>query len=86
MEGTTTQRLANQIMQMETAVDGVIDRIQKIEGMLQELESSRPVVYINEDTALLSSEDADIRFIRGKLNDELSSLHNEHVLQGDPTS
>ena len=85
MEGTT-QRLANQIMQMETAVDGVLDRIRKIEGMLEELESSRPVVYINEDTALLSSRDADIQFIRGKLNDELSDLHNEHVLQGDPAS
>ena len=85
MEGTT-QRLANQIMQMETAVDGVLDRIQKIEGMLEELESSRPVVYINEDTALLSSRDADIQFIRGKLNDELSDLCNEHVLQGDPSS
>lgn len=85
MEGTT-QRLANQIMQMETAVDGVLDRIRKIEGMLEELESSRPVVYINEDTALLSSRDADIQFIRGKLNDELSDLHNEHVLQGDPSS
>ncbi len=85
MEGTT-QRLANQIMQMETAVDGVLDRIRKIEGMLEELESSRPVVYIDEDTALLSSRDADIQFIRGKLNDELSDLHNEHVLQGDPSS
>ena len=85
MEGTT-QRLANQIMQMETAVDGVLDRIRKIEGMLEELESSRPVVYINEDTALLSSRDADIQFIRGELNDELSDLHNEHVLQGDPAS
>ena len=82
MEGTT-QRLANQIMQMETAVDGVLDRIRKIEGMLEELESSRPVVYINEDTALLSSRDADIQFIRGKLNDELSDLCNQQLLQGD---
>lgn len=85
MEGTT-QRLANQIMQMETTVDGVIDRIRKIEEMIEELESSRPVVYINEDTALLSSRDVDIQFIRGKLNDELSDLRNEHILQGDPTS
>lgn len=85
MEGTT-QRLANQIMQMETTVDGVIDRIRKIEGMIEELETSRPVVYINEDTALLSSRDADIKFIRGKLNDELSDLRNKHVLQGDPPS
>ena len=82
----TAQRLANQLMQMETTVDGVIDRIRKIEDMLQELENSRPVVYIDEDTALLSSKEADIRFIRGKLNNELSDLRNEHILQGDPSS
>jgi hypothetical protein len=73
-------------MQVETAVDGVLDRIRKIEGMLKDLESSRPVVYIDEDTALLSSREADIRFIKGKLNDELSDLCNEHVLQGDQAS
>lgn len=82
----TTQRLANQLMQMETTVDGVIDRIRKIEDMLQELESSRPVVYIDEDTALLSSNEADIRFIRGELNNELSDLRNEQLLQGDKAS
>lgn len=82
----TTQRLANQLMQMETTVDGVIDRIRKIEDMLQELENSRPVVYIDEDTALLSSKEADIRFIRGKLNNELSDLRNEQLLQGDKAS
>jgi len=82
----TTQRLANQLMQMETTVDGVIDRIRKIEDMLQELENSRPVVYIDEDTALLSSNEADIRFIRGELNNELSDLRNEQLLQGDKAS
>ena len=82
----TTQRLANQLMQMETTVDGVIDRIRKIEDMLQELESSRPVVYIDEDTALLSSKEADIRFIREELNNELSDLRNEQLLQGDKAS
>jgi hypothetical protein len=71
---------------METTVDGVIDRIRKIEDMLQELESSRPVVYIDEDTALLSSKEADIRFIRGELNNELSDLRNEQLLQGDKAS
>ena len=79
----TTQRLANQLMQMETTVDGVIDRIRKIEDMLQELENSRPVVYIDEDTALLSSNEADIRFIRGGLNNELSDLCNEQLCKGN---
>ena len=80
MEG---QRLANQILQMETIVDGVIDRIQKIEAMIEDLEKSRPTIYVNEDTALLSSEDADIKFVRGKLDNELSNLRNEQLLQGD---
>lgn len=80
MEG---QRLANHLSQMETTVDGVIDRIQKIEAMIQDLETSRPVVYINEDTALISSAEADIKFVRGKLTDELSDMRNKQLLQGD---
>jgi hypothetical protein len=81
MEGT--QRLANQIMQMETAVDGVIDRIRKIEAMIEDMENSRPVLYINEDTALLTSEEADIRFIKGKINDELSDMRNKYLHKGN---
>lgn len=78
-----TKRMANQIKQMEHTVDGMIDRINKLETMLSDIEASRPVVYIDEDTALISSNEADIRWVKGKVENELSDLRNEHVLQGD---
>ena len=78
-----TKRMANQLKQMEHTVDGMIDRINKLEKMLSDMEKSRPVVYIDEDTALLSSNEADIRFIKSKVGDELSDLRNKQLLQGD---
>jgi predicted nucleic acid-binding Zn-ribbon protein len=78
-----TKRMANQIMQMENTVDGMIDRINKLEELLSDIEKSRPVVYINEDTALISSNEADIRWVKGKVESELSDLRNEQLLQGD---
>jgi predicted nucleic acid-binding Zn-ribbon protein len=78
-----TKRMANQIMQMENTVDGMIDRINKLEELLSDIEKSRPVVYINEDTALISSNEADIRWVKGKVENELSDLRNEQLLQGD---
>ena len=81
-----TKRMANQLKQMENTVDGMIDRIQKLETLLSQLESSRPVLYIDEDTALLSSNEADIRFLKskaeGELN-ELSDLCNEQLCKGN---
>ena len=78
--------MANQLKQMENTVDGMIDRIQKLETLLSQLESSRPVLYIDEDTALLSSNEADIRFLKskaeGELN-ELSDLRNEQLCKGN---
>lgn len=78
-----TKRMANQLKQMENTVDGMIDRINKLEKMLSDIEASRPVVYIDEDTALISSNEADIRFIKGKVENELSDLCNQQLLQGD---
>lgn len=81
-----TKRMANQLEQMESTMDGIIDRINRLEELLSDIEKSRPVVYVDEDTALISSNEADIRFIKKKAEDkldELSSMHNEYLLQGD---
>lgn len=78
-----TKRMANQLEQIEQTVDGMVDRINRLEKMLSDMESSRPLVYIDEDTALLSSNEADIRFIKSKVGDELSDLRNKQLLQGD---
>lgn len=75
-----TKRMANQINQVETALGGVVDRIHGIERMLSDLKKSRPVVYVDEDTALITSNEADIQFIRRNQEDELSSLQHEHIL------
>jgi tRNA pseudouridine-54 N-methylase len=78
-----TKRMANHLKQMEITVDGMIDRINKLEELLSEIEKSRPVVYIDEDTALISSNEADIRWVKGKVESELSDLCNKQLLQGD---
>lgn len=78
-----TKRMANQLEQIEQTVDGMVDRINRLEKMLSDMESSRPLIYIDEDTALLSSNEADIRFIKSKVGNELSDLRNKQLLQGD---
>jgi len=81
-----TKRMANQLEQMTETVDGIVERIRTMEELISQIESSRPVLYIDEDTALLSSNEADIRFLKGKaeaeLND-LSELRSEQLRQGD---
>lgn len=81
-----TKRMANQLEQMTETVDGIVDRIQKLETLLSQLESSRPVLYIDEDTALLSSNEADIRFLKSNAEEklsELSDLCNEQLRKGN---
>jgi hypothetical protein len=81
-----TKRMANQLEQMTETVDGIVERIRTMEELISQIESSRPVLYIDEDTALLSSNEADIRFLKskaeGELND-LSELRSEQFRQGD---
>ena len=81
-----TKRMANQLEQMTETVDGIVERIQTMEGLISQIESSRPVLYIDEDTALLSSNEADIRFLKGKAEgelNELSELRDQQLRQGD---
>ena len=81
-----TKRMANQLEQMTETVDGIVERIRTMEELISQIESSRPVLYIDEDTALLSSNEADIRFLKGKAEDklnDLSELRSEQLRQGD---
>jgi hypothetical protein len=74
-----TQKIGNIIEQMQTTMDGMLERLAKLEGALVALKQSRkPSVYIDEQTALLSSEDADIRFIARKVaENELSQMREQ---------
>ena len=48
-------------------------KLKEIEAMLEEWEASRkPVLYINEDTALLTTNEADIQYIKEKTRSPLA--------------
>ena len=70
------------IDQMQTTLDGMVDRLMKVERILM---GSKPSVYIDEQTALLSSEDADIRFIERKVaENEMPEMHQQDRSAGNP--
>lgn len=66
------KRMENQMEQVQVAMSGALERIAALEAQLKEFESGairKPVVYVDEETCLLSSEEADIKFIKRKLED-----------------
>lgn len=78
-----TQKMANQLEQMEIIMDGMLDRLGRMEELCAQLKTSRPKpkVFINEDTAILSSNEADIEWVQshgGKI-DELPNMRNKHI-------
>lgn len=74
------QKIGNIIEQMQTTMEGMLERLAKLEGALHSLRTSKkPSIYIDERTALLSSEEADIRWI----NNEMSKVREEDRSPGD---
>ena len=66
------QKIGNIIEQMQVTMDGMIERLAKLEMELSSLQQSgislkKPKLYIDENTALLSSNEADIRWIAEKV-------------------
>lgn len=67
-------RVANKLLQVETAVEGIIDRINRLEKTLNEFHEGRKnLIYVDEEKALLSSHKTDAEY----LENELSSLRNQ---------
>ena len=66
------ERIGNQIEQIQTAMDGLVERLAKLEGILNQ--SKRSSVYIDESTALMSSEYSDIEWVRNKITETEHSL------------
>ena len=65
-------KIGNIIEQMQVTMDGMIERLAKLEMELSSLQQSgislkKPKLYIDEKTALLSSSEADIRWIAEKV-------------------
>jgi len=64
------KRMENQMEQVEVALSGALERLAALEARLKEFESGavrKPVIYVDEETCLLSSEEADIKFIKRQL-------------------
>ena len=62
--------MENQMGQVEVALSGALERLAALEARLKEFESGavrKPVIYVDEETCLLSSEEADIKFIKRQL-------------------
>ena len=66
------ERIGNQIEQIQTAMDGLVERLAKLEGAMVALkqdQSRQSCVYIDEATALMSSESSDIEWVRNKITE-----------------
>ena len=71
------ERIGNTLEQIQTTMDGLVERLVKLEGAMLALKqdpSKKSLVYIDKDTALMSSEDADIQWVRNKITDTYNSL------------
>lgn len=71
------ERIGNTLEQIQTTMDGLVERLAKLEGAMMALKqdpSKKSLVYIDKDTALMSSEDADIQWVRNKITDTYNSL------------
>jgi len=67
-------KVVNKIKMIETAVDGIIDRINRLETTLKEFDEGRKnLMYVDESKALVSSHKSDAEF----LQNELSSLREQ---------
>jgi hypothetical protein len=66
------ERIGNQIEQIQIAMDGLVERLAKLEGAMVALKqdpSKKSCVYIDESTALMSSESSDIEWVRNKITE-----------------
>ena len=58
--------LGNKLEQVEIALSGIIERIVKMESMLEEFDKGQ-VLYVDEDMSLLSQRPQDYRFISERM-------------------
>lgn len=71
------ERIGNKLEQMQTTMDGVVERLAKLEGAMLALKqdpSKKSLVYIDESTALMSGNGSDISWVRNKITDTYNSL------------
>ncbi len=76
-------RVANKLLQVETAVEGIIDRINRLEKTLNEFHEGRKnLMYVDESKALLSSHETDAEYLENEAL-KLGGLYHTAVLKED---
>ena len=58
--------LGNKLEQVETALSGIIERISKMESMLEEFDKGQ-VLFVDKDMSLLSQRPQDYRFVSERM-------------------
>jgi hypothetical protein len=58
--------LGNKLEQVETALSGVIERIVKMESMLEEFDKGQ-ILFVDENMSLLSQRPQDYRFVSERM-------------------
>lgn len=58
--------LRNKLEQVETALSGILERISKMESMLEEFDKGQ-VLFVDKDMSLLSQRPQDYRFVSERM-------------------
>lgn len=58
--------LGNKLEQVETALSGIVERISKMESMLEEFDKGQ-VLFVDKDMSLLSQRPQDYRFVSERM-------------------
>jgi hypothetical protein len=58
--------LGNKLEQVETALSGILERISKMESMLEEFDKGQ-VLFVDKDMSLLSQRPQDYRFVSERM-------------------
>ena len=58
--------LGNKLEQVETALSGILERISKMESMLEEFDKGQ-ILFVDKDMSLLSQRPQDYRFVSERM-------------------
>ena len=68
--------LGNKLEQVETALSGILERISKMESMLEEFDKGQ-VLFVDKDMSLLSQRPQDYRFVSERMKKIKASARTE---------
>ena len=68
--------LGNKLEQVEIALSGILERISKMESMLEEFDKGQ-VLFVDKDMSLLSQRPQDYRFVSERMKKIKASARTE---------